>query len=95
MLAKIDITNAHMAVPVHLVERHLLATAWREKLFIDGALPFGVRSAPKIFTALFDALKQHGIEHLWHYLGDYITVGKSSDFLGKTSHVSIKTGPYV
>ena len=30
--------------------------------------------------ALADALeyiiKQHGVEHLWHYLDDYITVGK-------------------
>ena len=67
-------------VPVHPVDRHLLATAWRGKLFVDGALPFGLRTAPKIFTALADALKyiikQHGVEHLWHYLDDYITVGK-------------------
>ena len=38
MLAKIDITTAHRTVPVHLVDRHLLVTAWRGKLFIDGAL---------------------------------------------------------
>ena len=63
MLAKIDITNTYRAVPVHLVDRHLLATAQRWKLFVDGALPFGLRSAPKIFTALAFALeniiKQH------------------------------------
>ena len=80
MLAKIDIKNAYKVVPVHPVDRHLLATAWRGKLFVDGALPFGLRSAPKIFTALADALeyiiKHHGVEHLWHYLDDYITVGK-------------------
>ena len=29
---------------------------WKGKLFVDGALPFGLRSAPKIFTALADAL---------------------------------------
>jgi len=80
MLAKIDINNAYRVVPVHPVDRHLLATAWRGKLFVDIALPFGLRSAPKIFTALADALeyviKQHGVEHLWHYLDDYITVRK-------------------
>ena len=82
MLAKINIKNAYRVVPVHPVDRHLLAIAWRGKLFVDGALPFGLRSVPKIFTALADALeyiiKQHGVEHLWHYLDDYITVGKPS-----------------
>ena len=57
MLAKIDIKNAYRVVPIHPVDRHLLAAAWRGKLFVDGALPFGLRSAPKIFTALADALE--------------------------------------
>jgi len=43
------------------------------------ALPFGLRSAPKLFTALADALEwilmANGIRFVWHYLDDYITVG--------------------
>ena len=46
---------------------------------MDGALPFGLRSAPKIFTVLADAfkfiIKQHSIEWVWHYLDDFITIG--------------------
>lgn len=45
---------------------------------MNGALPFGLRSAPKIFTALADAfefiIKQHGIKWVWHYLDDFITI---------------------
>ena len=47
MLAKINIKNAYRVVPVHPVDKHLLATAWRGKLFVDRALLFGLRSAPK------------------------------------------------
>ena len=35
----------------------MLDMIWDEKLFIDTVLPFGLRSAPKIFTALADALE--------------------------------------
>ena len=41
--------------------------------------PFGLRSAPKIFTAVADALDwclwQSGVTHIDHYLDDYITMG--------------------
>ena len=42
-------------------------------------LPFGLRSAPKIFNALADALEwklgQEGIDHIFHYLDDFAVVG--------------------
>ena len=48
--------------------------------YIDAALPFDLRSAPKLFNALADALewiaKHLGVEFLWHYLDDFITVGR-------------------
>ena len=79
LMAKIDIKSAYRIVPVHPVDRHLLATCWKGQLYVDGALPFGLRSAPKIFTALADAfkfiIKQHGVEWVWHYLDDFITIG--------------------
>ena len=49
---------------------------WRQKLYIDTALPFGLRSAPKIFTALADAIewiaKNNGIQFIIHYLDDFL-----------------------
>ena len=52
---------------------------WDDQVYIDAALPFGLRSAPKIFNALADALewivRNHGVQHLWHSLDDFITCG--------------------
>ena len=46
---------------------------------MDATLPFGLRSAPKIFNALADAaqwiIQEMGERYLWHYLDDFITIG--------------------
>ena len=51
-LAKMDIASAHRMVPVHPDDRPLLAVQWAGQVFFDTRLPFGLRSAPKIFTAV-------------------------------------------
>ena len=56
-LAKLDIKQAYRMVPIHPTDRLLLAMKWRGKTFIDKALPFGLRSAPLIFTSIADALQ--------------------------------------
>lgn len=55
LLAKLDIASAYRSVPVHPVDRLLLGMRWRGVTMIYGALPFGLRSAPKLFTAVADA----------------------------------------
>lgn len=57
LLAKIDIEQAFRNIPVHPQDRHLLGTRWSGQLFIDTVLLFGLRSAPKIFSALANGLK--------------------------------------
>ncbi len=57
MLSKFDIESAYKMVPVHPEDRHLLGMVWKGRLYIDTVLPFGLRSAPKIFNALADALQ--------------------------------------
>ena len=56
IMAKVDIKSAFRLIPVHPADRHLLAMKWRDKLYIDGCLPFGLRSAPKLFNILADLL---------------------------------------
>ena len=51
LLAKADVKSAFRIVPVHPDDRLLLGMKWREQLFIDTTLPFGLRSTPKIPTA--------------------------------------------
>ena len=79
LLAKLDIKSAYRLVPVHPQDRSLLGVEWRGKIYVDGMLPFGLRSAPKIFTALADALQwtlqQRGVLTVDHYLDDFITMG--------------------
>ena len=75
-LVKVDLQNAYRIIPVHPHDQHLLAVQWEGQIFVDRALPFGLRSAPKIFSAVADmiawALHQAGIKHLMHYLDDFL-----------------------
>ena len=57
LMAKVDVKSAYRVVPVHPEDRLLLGMSWEGDLFVDTVLPFGLRSAPKIFTALADALE--------------------------------------
>ena len=78
LLAKVDIKSANRMVPVHPDDRLLLGMQWENNLYVDGALPFGLRSAPRIFTAVADALEWRarfeGIEHILHYLDDFLII---------------------
>ena len=53
LLAKIDIRSTF---PIHPADHHLLAMRWNNSLYIDTCLPFGLRSAPKLFNILADQL---------------------------------------
>lgn len=57
LLAKLDIKAAYRLVPVHPEDRPLLGFQRHNKYYVDGMLTFGLRSAPKIFTAVTDALE--------------------------------------
>ena len=52
--AKLDLESAYRMVPVHPEDRQLLGMEWKGQWYVDAALPFGLRSAPKVFTALAD-----------------------------------------
>ena len=56
-MAKMDIKIAFRVVPVHPDDRMLLGMMWDGHYYVDGVLPFGLRSAPKIFNALANALQ--------------------------------------
>ena len=79
LLAKIDIKSAFRLIPVHPADRHLLAMSWKGSLYIDMCLPFGLRSAPRLFNTLADLLawilKDRGVTFILHYLDDFLTMG--------------------
>ena len=93
MLAKIDIKNAFRLLPVHPSDRHLLGMSWSDGIYIDTCLPFGLRSAPKLFNVMADLLgwilQQQGVSELLHYLDDFLTMGPPF-----FAHMPAKLGHY-
>ena len=79
LMAKLDLKAAYRIVPVHSADQHLLGINWRKVKCLDQALPFGLRSAPKLFTAVADglawAMVSEGVVDVIHYLDDFFFCG--------------------
>ena len=79
LLAKVDVKSAYRNIPVHPEDRWLMGMLWDGGLFVDKTLPFGLRSAPKIFTAVADAVewiaRNEGVRCVIHYLDDFLIIG--------------------
>ena len=75
LMAKLDLKAAYRRVPVHPDDQALLAVKWGGSLYLDTALPFGLCSAPKLFTAMADGLSWammcEGVSHFIHYIDDF------------------------
>lgn len=95
LLAKIDIKNAFRLLPVHPADRHLLGMEWRGLIYIDSCLPFGLRSAPRLFNTLADLLswiaQSRGVSFSIHYLDDYLTIGPAGSAVCQQNLNTFKT----
>ena len=82
-MVKADIKEAYRMVPVHPQDQLLLGVMWQDSVYIDKVLPFGLRSAPKIFSAVADAIQWilhlNGVDNIIHYLDDYVLVAKDRE----------------
>ena len=89
LLAKIDLQNAYRMVPVHPLDQHLTGIKWNNTTYRDTALPFGLRSAPKIFTEVADALAwamlTNRAANFLHYLDDFLFMGPAGNSSTKCS----------
>lgn len=78
LIAKIDIKSAYRLVPVSPLDSHYLGTQWDGQI-CRWYVPFGLRSAPKIFNALADALEwcmnKEGVQDIFHYLDEFAIIG--------------------
>ena len=79
MLAKMDVRQAYRNIPVAPEDKHLLGIQWNGQIYVDQVLPFGLRSAPIIFSAIADALlwimQNKGVSWGIHYIDDFLTAG--------------------
>ena len=95
-LAKMDLKSAYRMVPVHPDDQHLLGLKWEGVVYRDTSLPFGLRSAPKIFSAVADSLAWamtcNGATNFLHYLDDFLFMGPPTQTVVRNSlHYALST----
>ena len=80
---------------MHKEDRALLGMKWEGALYVDATLPFRLRSAPKIFTAIADALewrlKHEGAEGIFHYLDDFLILAPPNSQLCEVNLAKLTT----
>ena len=86
LMAKFDVASAYRNVAIHPDDCPLLGMQWRGQYFVDLVLPFGLRSAPFIFTAIADLVEwilvhNYHVTFLRHYLDDFLTLGPPSSLV--------------
>ena len=95
LMAKIDIKDAYRLIPVHPQHHRFLGIPWQGTVHVDCQLPFGLASAPAIFSAVAQALEW--IRHVIHYLDDFLILGapnspECSNALDITLHTCAELG---
>ena len=79
-MVTIDLKDAYFSIPIHQSHRKFLRFSWRNQLFQFAALPFGLTSAPRVFTKVLKpviaSMRQRGIRCLI-YIDDLIIVASS------------------
>ena len=81
-MVKIDLNDAYFTVPVWRNHQKFLRFVWKETMYEFACLPFGLASAPRVFTKLMKPvvglLRQLGIR-LKIYLDDMLIMAQSRD----------------
>ena len=81
-MVKIDLKDAYLTVPIWQNHQKYLRFLWRDSLLEFACLPFGLASAPRVFTKLLKPvvaiLRQGGIR-LIVYLDDILLMAPSAE----------------
>lgn len=79
-MATLDIEDAYLLVPIHVSHRKFLRFQWRGIFYEFAVLPFGLSTAPFIFTKIIrpvtSFLREEGFESIV-YLDDFLLLGSS------------------
>ncbi len=90
-----DLKSAYRMVPIHPLDQPLLAVTWQGTTHVDTALPFELRSAPEIFSAVADTLAWamvcNGMSGAIHYLDDFLFVATSQQATKNSLAIALKT----
>ena len=90
-MCKLDLKDAYLSVPVHKMHWRFLWLSWEREFYEFTTLPFGLTSAPYVFTKLLrhvaSLLRQQEIRFLI-YLDDLLLMASDQLFLkDQTAHV--------
>ena len=92
-MAKIDLKDAYQAVPIHEPDRKYLRFVWKGETFEFSTLPFGLASAPLVFTKLLKPvvafLRQMGIR-IMIYLDDILIMAPSPEEVSRNLQLVIQ-----
>ena len=79
-MTSIDLKDAYLSVHVHESSQKYLCFQWRNKRFAFQGLPFGLNTAPRVFTKLIKPiaayLRKRGIRIIV-YIDDFLILGSS------------------
>ena len=78
-MVKFDLKSTYRILPIYPCDQSVLGVSWEFQVYLDHCLPFGLCSAPKIFTAVADTLAwvlhQAGVRYIIHYFNDFLFFG--------------------
>jgi hypothetical protein len=66
---KIDLMDAYLTVPIHPTHQRFLQLEWRNSLYQFTCLPFGLSSAPWVFTVFTVSFSNQW----WHICGSAVS----------------------
>ena len=83
-MCKIDLKDAYLSVPMHRSNWKFLRFSWKEEYYQFQTLPFGLKSAPYVFTKILRPVaalfRQEGLKILV-YLDDWLLMASNPDLL--------------
>lgn len=89
-MAKVDLMDAYFTVPLAADHQKFVCFIWKRKFYKYRGLPFGLSSAPRVFTKLLKPivsyLRERGVR-LVIYLDDCLILGETLSLI--TSHLDM------
>lgn len=92
-LTSIDLKDAYFSIPINSDYHKYLRFSWQGQLYQFLVLPFGLASAPRVFTKIlkpvYAELRRKGIRCAY-YIDDSIQMNQSSDMSAENTQVMIQ-----
>ena len=91
-MTRIDMKDAYFAIPIHKKHQRYLRFIWQKKVYQFLCLPFGLSSAPRVFTKILRPvigfLRSNGIRCVI-YLDDILIMNQEKDTLMEHTAITV------